>query len=85
MDVEQMALQQIMEEFGAVEHKVEFTKKVRFTGKGSLWECCATYVGNIEEYKGSVTKGYGATEEAAGQQALDKAKINKPGLFADRQ
>ncbi len=85
MDVEQMALQQIMEEFGAVEHKVEFTKKVWFTVKGSLWECCATYVGNIEEYKGSVTSGYGDTELAAARAALDKAQANKPELFADRQ
>ncbi len=79
MTVKQIALQQIVKEFEGADHKVEFTKK------GSTWECCTTYVGNIEEYKGSVTKGYGATEEAAGQQALDKAKIDKPELFADRQ
>ena len=85
MTVKQIALQQIVKEFEGADHKVEFTKKVRFTGKGSLWECCATYVGNIEEYKGSVTSGYGDTELAAARAALDKARANKPELWADRQ
>ena len=85
MSVEQMDLQQIVEEFGAVEHKVEFTKKVLFPVKGSQWKCLAMYIGDIEEYKGSVTSGYGDTELAAAQDARDKVRLNKPELFADRQ
>ncbi len=79
MTVKQIALQQIVKEFEGADHKVEFTKK------GSTWDCCATYVGNIEEYKGSVTSGYGGTELAAARAALVKARANKPELFADRK
>ena len=78
MTVEQIDLQQIVQEFKAVDHKVKFTKN------GSQWECYATYVGNIEEYKGSVTKGYGATEEAAANTAKNMIRRNKPQLFACR-
>ncbi len=79
MTVNQIDLQQILHEFEGADHKVEFTKK------GSTWDCCATYVGNIDEYKGSVTSGYGGTELAASRAALVKARANKPELWADRQ
>ncbi len=84
MSVEQMDLQQIVEEFGTVEHKVEFTK-VELTQNGSQWECRATYVGNIEEYNGSVTSAYDYTKLAAARAALVKARANKPELWADLQ
>ncbi len=45
MTVGQIDLQQIEQEFEAVDHKVKFHQN------GSQWECRAKYVGHIEEYK----------------------------------
>ncbi len=79
MTVEQIDLQQFGQEFEAVDHEVKYQQN------GSQWECRARYVGNIEEYKGTVTNGDGETKEAAARDALDKIRLNKPEISNNRQ
>ncbi len=78
MNVEQMDLQQIVEQFEAVDHTVEFTHN------GSQWVCHATYVGEMP-FEDPVTTKHGATKMAAARVAMDKVRANKPELWADRQ
>ncbi len=77
MTAGQNDLRQIEQEFKAVDHEVKFTQK------GSRWECRATYVGNIKEYKLTVTTKQGDTKLEAAQATLIKLRANKPELFAD--
>ena len=79
MTVKQIDLAQIEQEFKAKDHEVKYQQN------GSQWECRATYVGNIKEYKDSVTRGYGDTELAAARDALDKVRRNKPEISNNRQ
>ena len=79
MTVKQIDLAQIEQELKSTDHVVEFTPK------GSRWECRATYVGNIKEYKLTVTTKLGDTKLEAAQAALDKLRANEPELFADRK
>ena len=79
MTVKQIDLAQIEQELKAVDHEVKFTQK------GSEWQCRATYVGNIKEYKDTVTTIYRDTKLEAAQAAMDHIRLNKPELFADRK
>ena len=75
MTVKQIDQAQIEQEFEAVDYKVEFTPK------GSQWECRATYVGSIKEYKLTVTTKQGDTKLEAAQAVLDKLRANEPDLW----
>ena len=79
MTVGEIDLQQIEQEFETVDHKVKYQQN------GSQWECRAKYVGNMEEYKGTVTNGDGETKLAAARDALDKVRRNEPELSNNRQ
>ncbi len=78
MTVKQIDFAQIEQELKARGFIVEFTPK------GSRWECRATYVGNIKQYKDAVTTKQRDTKLEAAQAVLDKLRANEPDLFADR-
>ena len=74
MTVKQIDLAQIEQELKARDHEVKFTQK------GSQWECHATYVGNMKQYKDTVTIKQRDTKLEAAQAALDHIRLNKPEL-----
>ncbi len=79
MTVKQIDLAQIEQELKTKRFEVKFTQK------GSRWECRATYVGNIKQYKDTVTTKQRDTKLEAAQAVLDKLRLNKPEIFADRK
>ena len=74
MTVQQIDLAQIEQELKDKGHKVKYQQI------GSQWECRATYVGNIKQYKDAVTTKQGDTKLEAAQAALNHIRLNKPEL-----
>ena len=73
-----MDFQQIVEQFGAVDHTVFFRRI------DSQWECRATYVGKAS-YSDVPTNGRGDSPLAAAWNALNTARLNKPELWTVQQ